>query len=93
MSDTKRTKMEAPATEEAEGDQAALNADDEEAPLEDDADAAGDLGGADDEEAYEYDAEENEFLTALADVQDKLIEVGTPCLGVVNRSSETTGKA
>ncbi|EIE19346.1 NAP-domain-containing protein [Coccomyxa subellipsoidea C-169] len=73
MSNTKRTKIEAATAEDAEEDQAAVAGDNEEVPLEGDADALGDLTGA--EEAYEYDEEENEFLAALADVQDKLSEV------------------
>lgn len=93
MSESKRIKREAAVLEEAEEDQAALHADGKEAPLEDDADAAGDLDGAAAEEAYDYEAEENEFLTALADVQEKLIEVGTLCLGVVNHNSSSGEKA
>ncbi len=82
MSDTKRTKREAATAEDAEEDQAAVVGDDEEVPLEGDADALGDLTGA--EEAYEYDEEENEFLAALADVQDKLSEVRTVSLGLLS---------
>ncbi|BDA43714.1 probable NAP1-related protein 1 [Coccomyxa sp. Obi] len=79
MSAAKRSKAEAASTEPPEEEEASLRADEEEGPLENGADDGGDLEGAAGEEAaadeYEYEAAENDFLSALEEVQEKLIEV------------------
>ena len=79
MSAAKRAKAEAASNEASEADEAALKADEKEAPLENGANDGGELEGAageeDEENDYEYEAAENEFLSALEEVQEKLIEV------------------
>lgn len=87
MSAAKRSKTEDASTEPPEVNEAALKADEEEAPLENGANDGDELEGAAGEEAaegeYEYEAAENEFLSALEEVQEKLIEVGALCLETV----------
>ncbi len=90
MSAAKKAKAEAASTETSEADEAALKADEEEAPLENGANDGGELEGAageeDEENDYEYEAAENEFLSALEEVQEKLIEVlvALNCQGVLH---------
>jgi len=76
MSDTKRLKKDAVSTKEADEHQAAVDAAADEEQLENGEDAAGEGGIAATEEELDYTAEDNEFVRALEDVQDKLAEVG-----------------
>lgn len=72
MSDTKRLKRDAVSAEEAEEYQAASSVDEEQ--LENGEDGAGE-GEIAAEGEHDYAAEDNEFIKALEDVQEKLVEV------------------